>query len=97
MTIDERLEKLAERTDAIAHSVELLAAMQIETEKRMSRLAERCGETESRMARLASDYSASETRLSNSMATFADGMAQLTRVVIGHDERLDRLEGGHPH
>lgn len=40
MNIEERLEKLAERTDAIAHSVELLAGIQIKTEEHMTRLQE---------------------------------------------------------
>ena len=38
MNIDERLEKLAERTGALTHSVELLASMQKDTEKQIRRL-----------------------------------------------------------
>jgi hypothetical protein len=34
MTIDERLEKLAERTDAIARNVELLTRLHIDKERR---------------------------------------------------------------
>lgn len=40
MDIEQRLEKLAERTEAMAHSVELLAGMQIETERRMAQLVD---------------------------------------------------------
>jgi hypothetical protein len=42
MTIDERLEKLVERHEALSHSVELLAGMHRQTErelKKLSRLA----------------------------------------------------------
>lgn len=38
MTIDERLEKLAERTEALTQSVELIAKMQQQTEKELKRL-----------------------------------------------------------
>lgn len=71
MNIEERLEKLAERTDAIAHSVELLAGMQIKTEEHMTRLQEH-------------------------IATLADGMAQLTRIVLDHHTRIENLEGNQP-
>ena len=38
MNIDERLEKLTERTEALTQSVELIAAMHKETDKEMKRL-----------------------------------------------------------
>jgi uncharacterized coiled-coil protein SlyX len=75
MNADERLdrltalvEKLTQRTEAVTHSVELLAGMQIEAENRMSRLEEK-------------------------LATVADGMALLTRLVLDHDQRVENLEG----
>ncbi len=75
MTTDGKLEKLTERVDGLAHSVELPAGMQIESEKRMSTLIEQ------------------STDLKEKMATLADIMAQLTRIVPNHSERLDDLEG----
>jgi hypothetical protein len=71
MSVDERLE-------ALTHSVELLAGMQIETEKRMVRLIEQ------------------SARLQESMATLADGMAGITRIVLDHDDRIEKLEGEQP-
>jgi len=68
VNIDERLEGLT-------HSVELLAGMQIETEKRMAQLVEQ------------------STRLQDAIATMAEGVAQITRVVLDHDQRIDNLEG----
>lgn len=53
MNIDERLERLAERTDGLTHSVELLAGMQIETEKRMVDLIERSSKLQDNVATLA--------------------------------------------
>lgn len=75
MTTDGKLEKLTERVDGLAHSVELPAGMQIESEKRMSTLIEQ------------------STDLKEKMATLADIMAQLTRIVPNPSERLDDLEG----
>jgi len=63
VNIEERLEKvaviverLAECTDALAHSVELLASMQIESEKRMT-------EVQRGMAQVASILLSHENRL----------------------------------
>jgi len=64
MTIDEKLE-------ALTHSVELLASMQIQSEKRMEALAERMEELAARTV-----------RLQDSMATMAEGMATLTRITL---------------
>lgn len=75
MTTDERLEKLTERVGGLAHSVELLAGMQIETEKRMTELIEQ------------------STDLTEKIAALADIMAQLTRIVLNHSERIENLEG----
>jgi hypothetical protein len=49
MTIDERLEKLAERTEAIAQSVELLTSFHLDSERRYE---ERFAKTEERMVQL---------------------------------------------
>ena len=49
MTIDERLEKLAERTEAIAQSVELLTSFHLDSERRYE---ERFAKTEERMVEL---------------------------------------------
>jgi hypothetical protein len=50
------VERLAERTDALAHSVELLTSMQIESEKRMT-------EVQRGMAQVASILLSHENRL----------------------------------
>ena len=78
MSRDERLDRLTERMEGLIHSVELLSAMQIESEKRMQALIE------------------NTSSLKESMATLADALAELTRVVIDHDERIDSLEGKRP-
>jgi len=70
MTTDERLDKLesivvrlAERTEALSHSVELLAGMQIETEKRMTLLADVTTRLEESVARVVTVLVSHEERL----------------------------------
>jgi hypothetical protein len=41
MTIDERIERLTERHEALTQTVELIAAAQLKTDERMAELTER--------------------------------------------------------
>ena len=90
MDIDKRLE-------ALAQTVELLASMQIETEKQMTRLAKTMDEAANRTSLLEKETAARTDRLDRAMATLADGMALLTRMTMDHSERIEKLEGGQTH
>lgn len=83
MTIDERLEKLTERHEALTQTVEIIAIMQRDNEKRM-------GVLEQSMTTL----SGTTSRLEASMATLSETMNRLANIVIRHEERLDTLDGG---
>lgn len=83
MNIDERLEKLTERHEALTQTVEIVAGMQRDNEKRM-------GALEESMRTL----SGTTSRLETSMTTLADTMNRLANIVIRHEERLDALDGG---
>jgi hypothetical protein len=48
MTIDEKLDRLTDRVDAIAQSVELIAHAQIKNDKRMGQLMETMNRLEDR-------------------------------------------------
>lgn len=78
---------IEERLEALTHTVELLAGMQVETEKRMVVLAGTQGETEKQMAVLAGRVD----QLAEKMATLADGMTLL--IALDHAERIENLEG----
>jgi len=80
MNIDERLEKLAERHDALVLSVELLLASQKETDRRFREMQR---ETDRRFRDLAEMLD--ETR------GFIDTLAKVT---LNHKQRLDALDGG---
>jgi hypothetical protein len=58
MTIDERLERLTERHEALTQTVELIAAAQIKNDERMAELTET-------MTRLANIIIAHEQRIEN--------------------------------
>jgi hypothetical protein len=52
MTIDERLERLTERHEALTQTVELIAAAQLRTDERMAQLTERTSQLMDTMNRL---------------------------------------------
>jgi chromosome segregation ATPase len=85
MTIDERLEKLAERTDAIAQSVELLTSLHLDSERRYSELVAR---NEERYGKYEERFAKTEERMAQLMET----MNRLANIVITHEQRLDDLE-----
>jgi archaellum component FlaC len=52
MTIDERLERLTERHEALTQTVELIAAAQMKNDERMGHLTETTDKLAERMAQL---------------------------------------------
>ena len=94
MNIDERIEKLTERHEALTHSVELMIVENREGRERMEKLTER----HEALAQSVELYIA-ETREWNSKAgalivQVAESMNRLTRIVEGHEHRIAHLEGG---
>ena len=65
MTIDERLEKLAERHEALTQSVELLRIAQEETDKRFTKIADLFAQTDGFINDLARIAKPHENRLDN--------------------------------
>jgi uncharacterized protein YigA (DUF484 family) len=63
MTIDERLERLAERHESLSQAVELLAGMQRENEERFARNEERLARLMDAMTRLIGVVENHERRL----------------------------------
>jgi len=80
MTIDERLERLTERVDAIAQSVELLTTLHRDLER----------QTAARFSETAAQFSATAARFSETLG-FINRLAHVAEV---HEQRLDNLEGG---
>lgn len=81
MTIDERLERLTGRHEALTQTVELIAAMQMKTDERMGVLAAAQLKTDERMGVLTE-------RTTQLMET----MNRLGNIIIAHEERIERLE-----
>jgi hypothetical protein len=76
---------IEERLEGLTHTVELLAGMQVETEKRMTRLTDTVAELAEKT-----------TRLETSVSTLVEGMTLLTRVTLQNQDRIDNLEGNRP-
>jgi hypothetical protein len=93
MNIDERLDKLAERTEAIAQSVELLASFQRDFEKRSD---ERMAHVDHALELLATAQRETEQRmvqLAESNIRLDEGMARVVNILVNHENRISGLEG----
>jgi hypothetical protein len=103
MTIDERLEVLAVRHEALSHTVELIAAMQLKTEERLTQLARAQAVTDRRLSR-AIKLSAEETlrereRRRESIAQLDSKLDQLAAAQLVTEQLLQRFlaRGGNGH
>lgn len=81
MNIDERLQ-------ALTQSVELLASLHRDSEKRMEQLAQEAARLAQGQARLAQG----NARLEGLVTEIAEGTARLLRVAEVHEQRIRRLE-----
>lgn len=107
MNIDERLEKLTARTDALTHSVELLASMHKDNEKRMNERAEKMDQHMEQFTEEITGFTLGMTMFSQEMkklakrnvrleglvTDIAEGTARLLRAVEVHEQRISDLEG----
>jgi len=92
MTTDERLDRLTERTDALAQSVELLTSLHVDNERRM---AEYMAQTSATMDKLAATVDVLGKRvdvLTERTIQAMDAINRLAVIVAAHDQRLDDLE-----
>ncbi|SPF48299.1 hypothetical protein SBA4_3870003 [Candidatus Sulfopaludibacter sp. SbA4] len=96
MTIDERLEKLTERHEALAQTVEILVANQRERDERDRQRDERQEKRDERQDALM-------RTLTDRTIQAMEAINRLGNIVGAHDvrldeheERLDDLQGKHP-
>jgi hypothetical protein len=85
MTIDERLERLAERHEALSHTVELLATEGKETGEKIRALAILAEQNEVRSERM-------QAAISRSFEAIRDSLQRLERIATAHEHRLTDLE-----
>lgn len=78
MTIDERLDKLTERHEALSQTVELIAGMQRENEQRFRENEQRFRETFATVTR--------------NFEVVLDSIKRLENIAVAHEQRLDDLE-----
>ena len=81
MNIDQRLEALTARHEALSQSLELLAAMQQDNEKRWERRLEA--------------YDQRLEKITTAIQQDAENIRALARVAELHHQRLERLEDLH--
>ncbi len=101
MTIDERLDRLTERHEALTQTVELIAGMQRQNEERLAvvrrdneeRLTAMQRHNEERFADMRRQTEERFARNEERLGQLMDAMNRLIRVVEIHERRLDDLEG----
>jgi uncharacterized protein YjgD (DUF1641 family) len=90
MTIDERLEKLAERHEALAQAMELNASLQRDHDQRIRQAIEALASLQSEHERRTDR---AMEKLIASQSGMMDAITRLANIVADHDIRLDNLEG----
>ena len=81
MNIDQRLEALTARHEALSQSLELMAAMQQDNEKRWEKRLDA--------------YDQSLEKITTAIQQDAENIRALARVAELHHQRLERLEDQH--
>ena len=79
MNFDESLEKLKERHEALTQTVEIIAAMQKDSERRA--------------AESAVEFNRRSAEFDRRMGQVLEAITQLGHIAESHDHRLDNLEG----
>ncbi|SPF40387.1 hypothetical protein SBA4_2490021 [Candidatus Sulfopaludibacter sp. SbA4] len=106
MTTDERLDRLIERTDAIAQSVELLTSLHVDNERRMAEYMAQTSATMEKMTANMDKLTAHVEKLSAHMEELTakvdvvtertiqamDAINRLAVIAAAHEQRLDDLE-----
>jgi len=92
MTIDERLEKLAERHDALVLSVELLLASQKETDRRFKETDGRFKETDRQFRDMQRETDRRFRDLAEMLDETRGFINSLAEVALKHQQRLDALD-----
>jgi hypothetical protein len=85
MTIDERLERLTDRHEALSHTVELLAAEGKETGEKIRALAIIAEQNEVRAERM-------QAAMVRSFEAIRDSLQRLERIATAHERRITDLE-----
>lgn len=86
MNIDERLERLADRHEALSHTVESLVAEGRETGEKIRALAILTEQNEIRADR-------TQAAISRSFEAIRDSLQRLERIAVAHEHRLEQPEG----
>lgn len=97
MTIDERLDRLTERHEALSRTVEIIAAMHRENEARFAAFAERLTQRHDQLAErhaaLAESVELVHRQTETHLVQLMDAMTRLVGVVGNHEHRIPDLEG----
>ena len=83
MTIDERLDRLTARHEALTQTVELLLAAQLRNE-----------ELHEKNEKMQTSSQAIQAKTQTMLAEIVESIHSLERIAFAHEHRITRLEGG---
>jgi hypothetical protein len=96
MNIDERLERLAERHEALTQTMELF---QHDTGEKIRALATIAEQNEARAAKMMDAINSQQARIARIDATtyrsfddIRDSLQRLERIAVAHERRLDEIQ-----
>src|ERR1039457_5212801 len=93
MNIDERLERLAERHEALTQTMELF---QHDTGEKIRALATIAEQNEARAAKMMdainSQHARSDATTYRSFEDIRDSLQRLERIAVAHERRLDEIQ-----
>ena len=95
MTIDERIDKLTERHEALSQTVELLVAQGVETRKMLEETRKMVDETRKMVdetTKMVEDTSASVKEVSKTVDVLARSIYEMVGAIRQHETRIVRLE-----
>jgi chromosome segregation ATPase len=92
MTIDERLERLTERHEALTQTVELMAAENRDHEARFNAELDRINRTFSEIGSRFNEINRTFSDLGAALTEITGSLSRLLQVAENHEQRLDRLE-----
>jgi hypothetical protein len=92
MTFEERLDRLAERHEALAQTVELIAHAQDRNEKEIERLLEMQLRNEEAQAKAQARNAEAQAKNETMIAQIIESITSLARIAQAHENRISGLE-----
>jgi hypothetical protein len=93
MTIDERIEKLAERHEALTQTVELMILENRERDAKFAERDARLAERDAKLAERDAKLAERDAKIGTLVIQVVESVQKLAVIVESHERRITHLEG----